>query len=162
MTTPNSGHYVEKSTKGAKPRFRDLAREECEEILLRNNVGRLAFTLHDRVDIEPLHYVFDGGWIYGRTSSGAKLATIAHHRWVAFEVDEVKSLFDWRSVVVKGSFYLLEPDTPIHRDQGFNRGVELLRSVLAETLTADDPVPFRTSVFRIHLDEVRGREASAG
>jgi hypothetical protein len=63
-------------------------------------------------------------------------------------------------VVVKGSFYLLDADTPTHQDQAFNRGVELLRSLLAETLTADDPVPFRRSVFRIHLDEVTGREAT--
>lgn len=160
MTIPNSEHHVEQSTKSPKPRFRELLRKECEGILQRNNVGRIAFTLHDGVDIEPLHYVFDGGWIYGRTSLGAKLATVAHHRWVAFEVDEVKDLFDWRSVVVKGSFYVLEADTPMHRDQGFNRGVELLRSLLAETLTADDPAPFRRSVFRIHLDEVSGREAS--
>jgi hypothetical protein len=32
---------------------------------------------------------------------------------------------------------------------------------MPETLTADDPVPFRNSVFRIHLDEVRGRAASS-
>jgi uncharacterized protein len=144
------------------PVFRELGREEAEELLARNHVGRIAFTFHDRVDIEPIHYVFDEGWIYGRTSHGTKLSTVAHHRWVAFEVDEVRDLFDWRSVVVKGALYLMEADAPIDQDPTRARGVELLRSLIPETLTAGDPAPFRRSVFRIHLDQVTGREARPG
>ena len=144
----------------ARPQFRDMTRTECEELLARNNVGRIAFSLHDRVDIEPLHYVFADGWLYGRTSMGTKIATLQHHPWVAFEVDEHRGVFDWKSVVVKGMFYLLEPeDTPVTVDPIMARGVALLRSLLPETLTASDPVPFRRTIFRIHLDEVTGREA---
>lgn len=148
------------SSAGSPPTFRELTRAEIEEVLARNNVGRIAFTLHDRVDIEPINYVFDAGWIYGRTSHGTKLYTIAHHRWVAFEVDEVKDLFEWRSVVVKGAFYVVEPDTSVSQDPAFAHGVGLLRSLIPHTLTANDPTPFRNSVFRIHLDEVTGRAAT--
>jgi uncharacterized protein len=143
------------------PLIRELSRDEIEQILARNNVGRIAFSLHDRVDIEPINYVFDSGWIYGRTSHGTKLATIAHHRWVAFEVDEVKDIFQWLSVVVKGAFYFIEPDTTAQQDPAFTRGVQLLRALIPETLTAHDPTPFRNTVFRVHLDEVTGRSAAA-
>ena len=51
--------------------------QEIENILERNNVGRLAFSLHDRVDIQPIHYVYERGWLYGRTSEGDKIATLA-------------------------------------------------------------------------------------
>ena len=149
------------SSAGKAPVFRELDRQEIETILGRNTVGRIAFTMHDRVDIEPINYVFDSGWIYGRTSHGAKLSTIAHHPWVAFEVDEVASVFEWKSVVVKGAFYLVDADTPNRQDPAFTRGVELLRELIPETLTANDPTPFRKSVFRIHLDEVTGRAAEA-
>lgn len=155
QSAQSSGHPI-----GSQPIFRELDRREIEEILARNNVGRLAFTLHDRVDIQPINYVFDAGWIYGRTSHGTKLSTIAHHRWVAFEVDEIEGLFQWRSVVVKGAFYLVEPDTSISQDPAFTRGIDLLRSLIPYTFTADDPTPFRNSVFRIHLDEVSGRAAN--
>lgn len=158
MTKSQSGKSSESPT--GSPVFRKLTPAEVEETLARNNVGRIAFTLHDRVDIEPINYVFDGGWVYGRTSHGTKLATIAHHPWVAFEVDEVKDLFEWRSVVVKGAFYLIDPDTSVHQDPAFAHGVALLRALIPETLTANDPTPFRNSVFRIHLDEVSGREAT--
>ena len=142
------------------PIFRKLDRAEIDALLARNQVGRVAYSLHDRVDIEPISYAYSEGWIYGRTSHGTKLAVISHHRWVAFEVDEVHGPFDWQSVVVKGAFYLISADTPETHDPAFTRGVELLRAIVPETLTANDPTPFRHSIFRIHLDEVSGRSAS--
>jgi uncharacterized protein len=159
MTTPPSGQPP--GIPGEiTPVFRKLARNEVDELLARNHVGRIAFSLHDRVDIEPIGYVYEAGWIYGRTSHGVKLSTIEHHRWVAFEVDEVQGMFDWKSVVVKGAFYFVGADTSVNRDPAFARGVDLLRSLVPEALTANDPTPFRNSVFRIHVDEVTGRSAS--
>jgi nitroimidazol reductase NimA-like FMN-containing flavoprotein (pyridoxamine 5'-phosphate oxidase superfamily) len=147
----------------AQPVFGELTRSQCEELLARHHVGRIAFSFHDRVDIEPLHYVFADGWLYGRTSTGTKLSMLEHHPWVAFEVDEYEGVFDWRSVVVKGTFYLIDTDEESPADDpALARGVALLRSLVPETLTAGDPVPFRRIVFRIHLDEVTGRTAHSG
>src|SRR3954468_16517347 len=89
--------------------FRELSRDEIEQMLLRNNVGHLAFSLHDRVDVQPIHYVYERGWLYGRTSEGDKIMSLVHNQWVAFEVDEVNALFDWKSSVIHGSFWILHP-----------------------------------------------------
>ena len=145
-----------------QPTFRELSREEGEALLGRTHVGRLAYSFHDQVDIEPIHFVYADGWIYGRTSHGTKLTTIAHNRWVAFETDEVDSLFEWRSVVVKGAVYLLEPGQtrdPSGTD-GYERALELLRGVIPETLTEQDPTPHRTILFRVAVDSMVGREAT--
>ncbi len=139
--------------------FRELSQVESERVLMRNHVGRIAYSFHDRVNIEPIHYVFDDGWLYGRTSHGEKLTIIEHHPWVAFEVDEVRDVYDWRSVVVKGAFYIIGDPGSEPEDPAFVRGVELMRALVPEVLTQDDPTPFRRSVFRIHIDEVTGREA---
>ena len=40
------------------------------------------------------------------------------------------------------------------------RAVELLRHVDADALTSGDATPFRTTLFRIHADEITGRVAS--
>jgi len=72
------------------PRFRELDRAECLAILQRHFVGRMAFARKDGVDIEPIHYVLDDGWLYGRTQPGTKLEALTHNRWVALEVDEVE------------------------------------------------------------------------
>lgn len=141
------------------PTIRVLTHAACDRLLAAQHVGRLAFAFHDRVDIQPIHYAYDAGWIYGRTSEGAKLDAIAHNPWVAFEVDEVRGVFDWDSVVVRGSFHRLDPDGT-ERERGAGaRAVRLLRDVIPETLTPDDPVPSRTVFFRIAIGDVTGRSA---
>lgn len=142
------------------PRFRALDREECLAILARNHVGRIAYAWQNHVDIEPLHYVYHDGWLYGRTSHGAKLETTGTTWWpVAFEVDEIEALFRWRSVVVHGGFYVLPGDGTDRQDEEWAQGVALLRTLLPETFTEADPVAFRTVVFRMAVQEVTGREA---
>ncbi len=61
------------------PEFRTLSTAETARILRRNHVGRIAYAYRDRVDIQPIHYVFASGWIYGRTSPGTKLSLIRHN-----------------------------------------------------------------------------------
>jgi nitroimidazol reductase NimA-like FMN-containing flavoprotein (pyridoxamine 5'-phosphate oxidase superfamily) len=113
--------------------------------------------LHDKVDIEPINYASDGEWIFGRTGARTKLMTLLHHPWCAFEADEVRDLFDWSSVVVKGTFYLLDPE--ISASGTYDRAVALLRALIAETFTEGDPVPKRDIIFGIFLHEVTGRQA---
>lgn len=147
----------------ARPRIRALSHDECIAILARNHVGRIAYAWRNHVDIEPLHYVHHDGWLYGRTSEGAKVDATGTTWWpVAFEVDEVEGLFCWRSVVVHGGFYVVENHGAELRQEEWRRGVELLRTLIPETFTDDDPVAFRTVVFRMAVQEVTGREAVPG
>ena len=135
-----------------------LSVPQSEEILARNNVGRLAFSFRGRVNVVPVHFVYEKGWVYGRTAPGGKLLEILRNRRVAFEVDEHAALFDWRSVVVHGTFYIIE-----HNEENaavFDHAVGLLRDLLPATLTNSDPVPFRSHLFRINAAEITGRAAS--
>ena len=146
------------------PTIRALTPDECDALLARGRVGRLAYARDGRVDIEPLHYVYADGWIYGRTSPhGAKMEALGREWWpVAFEVDEVDDVFHWRSVVVHGGFYPLHEGGPAWEQARWRAGVELLRGVIPQTLRDDDPVPGRTLVFRIAAQEVSGRGAEPG
>ena len=141
------------------PNILELGQDEITAILARNRVGRIAFSMHDRVDIQPIHYVYSQGWIYGRTSHGAKLSALGKNKWVAFEVDEVVSLFDWRSVVVHGGFYVLEADSTPDAQATHARALDLLRRLLPATFREDDPVPYRDVIFRIAVQESSGRRA---
>ena len=122
--------------------------------MARNSVGRIAFSLHDRVDIEPIHYAYDPPWIFGRTSSGAKLLALAHNQWCAFEVDEVDGMFDWQSVVVKGPF---SPKGSPFATWDYARALAALRELLPSILTDSDPAPHRDIVFGVHASEILGR-----
>lgn len=45
------------------------------------------------------------------------------------------------------------------RFRALERAVELLRTLVRETFTTDDPAPHRDVVFRIAVQEATGREA---
>jgi nitroimidazol reductase NimA-like FMN-containing flavoprotein (pyridoxamine 5'-phosphate oxidase superfamily) len=141
-----------------RPVIRSLRGDEAEALLTRNHVGRIAFAIHDRVDVEPMHYVYDAPWIFGRTSAGTKLLTLAHNQWCAFEVDEVEGLFDWESVVVKGPFSA--QGSPL-AGWDFDRALAALRELLPSTLRADDPTPHRDIVFGVHVSEISGRGSAS-
>jgi uncharacterized protein len=140
------------------PNFFELSRDEAFELLARNRFGRLAFSFHDRVDIEPISYVLSNDWLYARTSPGSKLTVVQHHPWVAFEIDEIRSRTDWRSVVVHGTIYFLEPDREADR-RDYDAAVKILRSIDADALTPADATPQRQVLFRIHVDDVVGKGA---
>ena len=137
-----------------KALVRTLDGDEAQALLLRNSVGRIAFSMQDRVDVEPIHYVYDAPWIFGRTGAGAKLLTLAHNQWCAFETDEVRSMFEWMSVVAKGPF---SPQGSRYASWDHDRAVAALRRLLPETLTESDPTPHRNIVFGIHVSEIQGR-----
>ena len=143
------------------PEIRSLSRPECEAVLARHRVGRMAFTFHDRVDIQPLHYVYADGWINVRTSDGYKLTRLAHHPWVAFEVDEVRGPLDWISVVAHGTVYRVDDGAPHPNPGAQAEAVEALRTGVPEMFTGDDPVPHRDVVLRIAVKELSGRVATS-
>ena len=140
------------------PVLRVLTDAECRALLARHRVGRIAYSYRDHVDIEPVTFAYDGDWVFCRTSIGSKLSTLAHNPWCAFEVDEVHAMFDWTSVVVKGSFHLLDPE--LGSPDTYRRAFTLLSALVPGTFSSNDPVPHRTILFGIHTAEITGRTSS--
>ena len=138
---------------------RALDRREAESVLSQHHTGRMAFAFHDRISIELVNYVYDEEWIYARIEHGPELTTLRHHQWVAFEVDELKTVFDWRVVTVHGSVQFLSDDRSLPEWRDFNKAAELIRAQVPSVLTADDPLPNRSQIYRIHVDELLGRES---
>ena len=137
----------------------ELSREAGLRLLADHHIGRIAFTFRDRVDIEPISYVYADGWIYARTSPGTKLTTVTHHPFVAFEVDDIRSPSDWRSVVVHGTIYFVDPQRGDEGRALYAEAIRHLRSIDAAALGDDDVAPHRQQVFRIYADEVTARSA---
>ncbi len=150
-----------------EPRFRLLPGEECESLLARHRVGRIAFARGNRVDIIPLHYVFADGVLCGRTERGTRLERTSRNfanAWpAAFEVDEVEGLFDWRSVVVHGNLHAATPgDAEWQRNKpDWEMALRSFRTLIPEAFSDDgDPTPFRGVLIRLDVAAISGREAS--
>lgn len=148
------------SPTGIAPRIVTMRPSACIRLLERHTVGRMAYTFHNRVDIQPIHYVYGDGWLFARTSHGGKMTTIRHVPWVAFEVDEVRDVFSWKSVVVHGTVYTMERDGGPFERKLWSKGIAQLKRIVPDTGTASDPVPYRSLVFGIHVDTITGRSCS--
>lgn len=148
------------------PRFQteSLDRAACEALLRRGQVGRIAFSFRDQVDIRPIAFVFDPeeGWIFGRMEAGDKVRTLLHHRWVAFQVDEIASLWSWSSVVVQGALHFLVPEEEGGAVTGElervrKRSEAALQRLFPDLGSETDPGAHRTLLFGIAPQEISGR-----
>lgn len=142
--------------------FRNLPATDSRSVLARNHLGRLAFTFRDRVDIRPISYNFRKDWIFGRTAPGEKILTIRHHRWVAFQVDEVESDRNWVSVIVHGPLYLLDEAEGQEQTELQERAMAAVKEMDPVAFTEEDPVPERSILFGIAVEHITGREARMG
>jgi uncharacterized protein len=144
-----------------QPRLKihELDRIDIDALLARHHVGRLIFGWGGRIDVRPVHYVYANGIIYGRTSHGAKFIDVEElPAAVVFEIDEVESLFRWRSVIVRGEFSLVTLN-PAEGSE-WREAVAILKTLYRGAFATEDPVPDRTVVFRITIDEATGRGMS--
>jgi hypothetical protein len=130
----------------------ELTRPQIDAFLMQHRIGRIAFSFRDRVDIEPIHYAYEDGCLYGRTQPGTKLTTLQRNPWVAFEVDEVKSDREWTSVVLKGTVYLVADEASADVEQTYERVMARLQGVSPSLEVGDR----RFVAFRIFVDDARG------
>lgn len=155
-----AGDHSQAVTPGrGAPVFSEMSRADALKLLRSNAIGRIAYSLHDRVEVQPIFYVSDGRWLYVRTSPGFKLSVLTRNRWLALQTDEVESMFSWRSVLVHGTVYVLSPDATPDLARRYSRAVRKIRELLPAILTAADPVAFRSVFLGIHIDTVTGRQA---
>ncbi len=81
-----------------------LTEFEIEELLRQHLVGRIGCNYEGRVYIVPISYAYDGKYVYGISKEGLKLQIMRHNPKVCFQVDELKDMGNWKSVIGWGDF----------------------------------------------------------
>ncbi|MBX2900158.1 MAG: pyridoxamine 5'-phosphate oxidase family protein [Cyclobacteriaceae bacterium] len=82
----------------------ELSTSEIEALLHRNVIGRVGMQADGKVYVVPITYVYDGGTVLGHTTEGLKIELLRKNPHCCFEVDEVKSIAAWQSVIAWGRF----------------------------------------------------------
>ena len=136
-----------------------LSRDDSLALLGRHHVGRLGIGVHDLIRVELTPYLYSNDWIYVRTGLDEDLEVIRRHPWAAFEVDEIESVFDWRSAEVTGAMDILTSDPHSEHRFEYEQAVRLLREAVPSVLTAEDAYPEHVQLLRIHVDTINGRES---
>jgi uncharacterized protein len=142
---------------GQRFEISNLGDASARAVLARQFVGRLAYPAGNRVEIRPIGFVSDGDWLFGRMQAGDKIEALLHHRWVAFQVDDIRSLWDWESVVVHGPLQFLDPDGGSEMANMHARAESALARKIPGFGGPDDPGAFRSILFGITVQEISGR-----
>lgn len=125
----------------------ELDAAACWSILGSTELGRIAASAANSIDIFPVNYAVDGESIVFRTAPGTKLLELAINDHVAFEVDGHDDESAW-SVVVKGIAERVE------RQSEMDAAEELGLSPWIPTL--------KYRWVRIHPTDVSGRRFARG
>lgn len=139
---------------------------ECKELLSNNYIGHLAFISQKEPYVIPITYYYNpkNNTIIAYSAEGHKIEAMRQNDIVSMEVEEIKSINNWRSVHVHGVFeelqgidakYLLHEFTQnvkkkITQKEGSHpKFIGEFSSKLAE-----QGIPI---VYRINIDEITGK-----
>lgn len=87
------------------PRFQEIGRRRCEELLAEHSMGRVAWNADDGPELLPVTYAMTSGEVVFRTSPYGALSQLAKEPCrVAFEIDDIdpERGSGW-SVLVRGT-----------------------------------------------------------
>jgi hypothetical protein len=127
-------------------RLGELNREEIDQLLSTQVIGRIGCHADGRTYVVPIAYAWDGEAIYVHSFEGLKLAIMRRNPSVCVEIEDVHAPDDWRTVVAQGTFEELH-------------GADAERAL--RLIDARCPPPSHDgAIFRVRLDERTGRFAA--
>lgn len=84
--------------------LRELDHTQIEALLTDQVTGRIGCHSKDVIYIVPVNYVYDGVNIYCHSAKGMKIDLMRENPGVCFEVDNIKDITNWQSVIAWGKF----------------------------------------------------------
>jgi nitroimidazol reductase NimA-like FMN-containing flavoprotein (pyridoxamine 5'-phosphate oxidase superfamily) len=142
----------------------NLGVDEIEDVLRSEIIGRIGCIADGWPYIVPVTYVYDGGeFVFAHAAEGEKVAAMRKNPQVCFEVEQIQSTANWRTVIARGRFEELPRDAE-------ERAMDLLAGKFAWTAPGSPSRERREDVhrragivrsvlFRIRLLEKSGRFA---
>lgn len=144
--------------------FGILSNDRIEKVIKENFIGRIGCTENGKTYILPISYAYDGENLYAHSREGLKISIMRKNPHVCFQVDTMKDMADWDSVLLWGTFKELteEKDRNEAMENLMNRQLPLISS---ETVKLSPEWPFHAGnhssvpgiFFKINITERTGR-----
>lgn len=145
-----------------------LQSTQIEDVLKGQLVGRIGCSTEGEMYVVPISYAYDGKYIYCHTHEGKKTDMMRKNPKICFEVEELKDMANWRSVLVQGQYEELKDrrERNLAMQTLLNRYLPIISSVTTHLgehwpFHADDTTDIEGVVFRIIVKEKSGRFESA-
>jgi len=141
-----------------------LTEAEVEELLGGQIVGHLGCHHDGKTYVVPISYAYDGKYLYSLSFEGLKLDIMRKNPKVCLQVDSMKDMANWQSVIVWGEFEELKDADS--RKNGLsilvNRSLPLISSVTTHLnptwpFVEKDLNKIKGIAYRILVTEKSGR-----
>lgn len=140
-----------------------LNKQQIEDLLSKQMIGRIACHNEDIVYLLPISYAYEQDAIYARGFEGMKLDIMRKNPNVCFEADDIIDMANWQSVIAWGNFEELKNE---ERENALrillHRHLPLSSSITthlgkAWPFSEHDLEEITGIVFRINLTKKTGR-----
>jgi nitroimidazol reductase NimA-like FMN-containing flavoprotein (pyridoxamine 5'-phosphate oxidase superfamily) len=130
-----------------------LTHDEALDVIRSGKIGHLGFVADGELFVMPINYIFEDGSIYSHSLPGLKIDAMRSHGRVCFQVEEIESNLNWRSVLIHGNFEELR--VPSDRRKVLTKLIARfplltpVESLMAQDASAPDSIVFRIIVDRM-------------
>ncbi len=131
----------------AHGRIIELESSEMEELVSRNNVGRLGLSVNDEPYVVPVSYAYHEGKIYFHSRKGKKTEYLEKNPRVCFQIDEVYENGSWKSVIIYGKAKFIKD---------FQSGMRILFEKFMEPFMKDEDAAIARDRMENFLSTVSG------
>lgn len=142
----------------------ELNKREIIDLLESQFIGRLGCHVDGETYIVPINYVYQNNAVYAHSGDGKKIEMLRANPKVCFQVDQIDTMFKWKSVILWGTFEELKDEERQQAMQG------LILRIMPKT---DDPAREPSHainpslqdsliVYRINIKEATGRFEAHG
>jgi uncharacterized protein len=149
--------------------FGEMNREQIQQLLSRQILGRLGCHANGLTYIVPVSYAYADGIVYCHTQEGQKLTMLRLNPRICLQVDNTADLANWQSVICWGVFEELKKDEDrLHALTVLNsrsfpmRTSGKMRINREWPFTTEDVSDVEGVFFRIVIDKMTGRFEEAG
>ena len=141
-----------------------LATGEIESLLHTSVLGRIGCSDGKLIYVVPISFVYDGTYVYCHTHEGLKIEILRNNPSLCFEVEQLKDLANWQTVITHGTFEELT-DPALRLDALQQLYARKLPVITSQTTRLTDEWPFMAKelgqlegvTFRIRLLAKSGR-----
>jgi uncharacterized protein len=92
-----------------------LSDHQIQSVLQTQLIGRLGCHADGLTYVVPISYAYDGNHIYCHTQEGRKASMMRKNPRICFQVDEMRDMANWKSVILQGEFEeLTQPEDINH------------------------------------------------
>ena len=138
----------------------EISREECQDLLGRASLGRLACSLGSQPYVIPICFVYEPEHLYVFATFGQKIEWMRQNPNVCLQTDEIADRSNWMSVVLNGTFVELHQPLEIqHARERLAKFSDWWPTPLAERREYTSDLSIQPVFFRIDITFMSGLRA---